>query len=417
MRIYFGGLGGVGLGPLALLCRDLGHEVLGSNDQPSRYSEQISQLGITVSLDQSGDALRDAHEDQTIDWYVHTSAMDQDNAEVQAARGLGIAHVAKRDKLINELIREHQLELIAVSGTHGKTTTTAMLVWLFRELKIPVAHLVGTNLPFAPAGGYQDGAKYLILEADEYDRTMLAFRPTLSLIPALDYDHPDTYPDPSDYKLAFKRFVEQSRHTIMWDETAKQLSFKASANIEILYAQYPINLPGHNKKNATLVAAGCEYLEIADKKALSNTLELFPGSERRFEQLAKNLYSDYAHHPVEIRSTLDMAREVAGTQKIIVVYQPHQNRRQVELADTYGDCFAEADELYWLPTYLSREDPGVPILSPKELVQRLSSETPVEISELDDALAQALKDHLAKDHMVLVLGAGSIDEWARGNLL
>lgn len=418
MNIYFAGVGGIAIGPLALLAKDMGNTAVGSDQSPSRYSKIIESNGIEVFYDQSGEALRKAHTTQAIDWYVYTSALPGDNPELIMAHELGIK-TSKRDELLNYLLKEKNLKLIAISGTHGKTTTTAMLIWLFDQLKIPFAHLVGTNLSFAPSGRYQPGAEWMIYEADEYDRNMLHFHPDIAVIPSLDYDHPDTYPTPETYREAFREFISKSQRVVTWQSIAKSLGVEGQPNVSTVSDDNDLSnleLVGeYNRKNGFLVATTVLAMKIStlpvDK--ILDIIEAFPGSERRFEKIAENLYSDYAHHPAEIRATIELAREIARDKKIVVVYQPHQNLRQHEIIDKYQDCFSGANQLYWLPTYLSRENKELPILRPAELIARLSDKPPTEIVELNDSLAGIIRNHLAQQDLVLVIGAGSVDEWLR----
>jgi UDP-N-acetylmuramate--alanine ligase len=137
----------------------------------------------------------------------------------------------------------------------------------------------------------------------------------------------------------------------------------------------------------------------------------FPGTGRRMEKLADNLYSDYGHHPTEIAATIQQAREL--NEQIVVVYQPHQNIRQHEIKDQYTDCFENAETVYWLPTYLTRERDDLPTLSPQELVQNVTNRDAVHIVDLDDNLWLAIRTALDAGKLVLCMGAGTIDEWIR----
>lgn len=140
----------------------------------------------------------------------------------------------------------------------------------------------------------------------------------------------------------------------------------------------------------------------------------FPGTNRRFEKLAENVYSDYAHHPVEIAATLQMARELSD--HITLVYQPHQNIRQHEIRDQYKDQFELAEEIYWLPTYLARENPDLPVLTANELVENITNKDKIQIAEFDDNLWQNVCNARARGNMILFMGAGKIDSWVREKL-
>jgi UDP-N-acetylmuramate--alanine ligase len=413
MNIYFSGIGGVGIGPLAEIALDAGYSVQGSDAVESLVTQQLRARGIPVSNQQDGAFLQACHDDTPIDWFVHTSALAHDHPELILARQLGIK-TAKRDELLAHIISEKNLTLIAVAGTHGKTTTTGMLVWTMKKLGIPVSYSVGTTLSFGPSGKFDPASEYFIYECDEFDRNFLHFHPYLSLITSIDYDHSDTYATKADYTDAFKQFIDQSDAVIMWqsDDTHVTAADGWILNDNEVVA---LRMPGaHNRRNATLVVKAIEYLKLGTNQRAFGVLESFPGTDRRFERLADNLYSDYGHHPTEIAATLQLARELSD--HVVLVYQPHQNIRQHELRDQYTDCFELAEELYWLPTYLSREDPTLPILTPAELTAHITNKDIVKIAELDDELWDQIQQIRKAGKLVLAMGAGNIDGWLRQRL-
>ena len=416
MNVYFSGIGGVGIGPLAQIAHDAGYTVQGSDAAESLITKELTRRGIPVSLAQDGSFLQASHDKAPIDWFVHTSALPSDHPELALARQLGIK-TAKRDELLAHIISEKNLKLIAVAGTHGKTTTTGMLVWTLQQLGVPVSYSVGSTLSFGPSGKFDPDSKYFVYECDEFDRNFLHFQPLVAVITSIGYDHPDTYPTEADYIQAFTQFTQQADVTIMWqhDNGDTQVSSEEGwllGDDEVL----DINLPGlHNRQNATLVAKAVEYLQLGDRDKTIAALSAFPGTNRRFEKLADNLYSDYGHHPVEIAATLQLARELSD--HVVLVYQPHQNVRQHEIKDQYTDCFELADDVYWLPTYLSREDPNLPILSPEELSSKVTNKEKVHTADLNEDLWAAITAARTKGSLVLCMGAGSIDAWVRRQLV
>lgn len=442
MRIFFSGIGGVGIGPLAEIARGAGYDVLGSDKSESLLTNQLKELGISVSFNQDGSALEQAHTAKPVDWFVYTTALPSDHPELVFAKNNGIK-ATKRDELLAHIIAEKQLKLIAVAGTHGKTTTTGMLIWAFQQLDIPASYSVGTTLSFGPSGKFDRNSQYFIYECDEFDRNFLHFSPWLSLITYVDYDHPDIFPTREDYRAAFRQFGQQSERVVAWRENADIFD---SANLTVLDEAKPnITLPGiHNRKNATLVLkaaeeiltmsieeavtgapspvsrtpqageATCKEYSERDIVRISSAINSFPGTGRRFEKLADNLYSDYGHHPVEIAATLQMARELSSD--VVLVYQPHQNIRQHEVRHQYTpEIFANTNQVYWVPTYLSREDPNLTILTPQQLTEQLPPEK-VHIAELNDQLWQAITKARQGGRLVLCMGAGSIDGWLRQQL-
>jgi len=410
MNIYFSGLGGVGIGPLVEIARDAGHTIMGSDISESLVTEELREQGVAVTIGQDGTFLRASHAATPINWFVYTSALPDDHAELLLARKLGI-RVSKRDEFLAYIIQEKDLKLIAIAGTHGKTTTTGMMVWLMRELGIPVSYSVGSTLSFGPSGKYDPNSEYFVYECDEYDRNFLNFQPFLSLITSIDYDHPDTYPTEDEYTEAFRQFIAQSRHSILWRSDSEYID-ASTEKTWILDNTIQFPLAGeHNRRNATLVAKASEYLSLVKDDGVINALGNFPGTDRRFEKIGDNLYSDYGHHPKEIAATLQLARELS--EHVVLVYQPHQNRRQTRIQKDYIDQFELADQTYWLPTYLSREDPDEPILSPEDLIKNLTNKASVEVVEFSDDLWAKIQRARADGKLVLCMGAGTIDGWVR----
>ena len=414
MNIFFAGVGGVGIGPLAHIAIDAGYDVQGSDRSESNMVQGLRDRGISISTDgDDGSFLRACHEAKPIDWFVYTSALPDTHPELVLARQLGIK-TAKRDELLAYIIAEKNLKLIAVAGTHGKTTTTGMLVWIFQQLGIPLSYSVGTTLRFGPSGKFDPQSEYFVYECDEFDRNFLHFHPYLSLILSIDYDHPDIYPTPKDYTDAFDQFIHQSDMTIMWQKDTEGIQPPQNSWVLQDNEVLDLKLPGaHNRQNGTLAVKAMEFLTISSREEVTEIVQRFPGTDRRFERLGDNLYTDYGHHPAEITAMLQLAREVSD--HVTLVYQPHQNVRQHEIRNDYRHCFAGADEVYWLPTYLSREDPNLPILSPEALTKEIDN-TEIIISDLNDELWNAIQRARHAGNLVLVMGAGNIDGWVRDRL-
>lgn len=416
MNIFFSGIGGVGMGPLAEIARDAGYAVFGSDIEESLMTIKLAEEGIAVHFGpQDGSFLQQTHDAKTLDWFVYTPAIRDDHPELVLARKLGIK-TAKRGEYLAHFVEEKKLKLIAVSGTHGKTTTTGMIIWAAQQMGIAVGYSIGTTIGFGPSGLYDPSAEYFVYECDEFDRNFLYFHPFISVIASVDYDHPDTYPTEQQYQEAFRQFIDQSQSVVMWKHDAQRISAH-DPRIWSLQADEvaAIQLPGiHNRRNATLVIKAMEKLGLADNQATTRALEQFPGTDRRFEKLAENLYSDYGHHPVEIASTLQLAREISD--HVVLVYQPHQNIRQHEIRDEYTNQFELADIVYWLPTYLSREDPTLAVLTPEELFSGVTNRRHVQAREFGDELWNDIQRARDEGALVLSMGAGAIDGWLRQQL-
>jgi UDP-N-acetylmuramate--alanine ligase len=410
MNVYFSGLGGVGVGPLTEIARDAGHMVMGSDLAESLVTQELQEQGVSLSIGQDGTFLQACHEATPLDWFVYTSSLPEDHPELVLAQKLGI-RISKRDEFLAYIIQEKGLKLIAIAGTHGKTTTTGMMVWAMKQLGIPVSYSVGTTISFGPSGAFDPDSEYFVYECDEYDRNFLNFHPDIALLTSVDYDHPDTFPTEQEYVEAFHQFIHQSTHVIAWQQDDSYLNHPTDASW-ILTETLPLSIAGaHNRANGTLVIKALEYLKLADPTAATQAVNSFPGTDRRFERLAENLYTDYGHHPKEIAATLQMARELS--EHVVLVYQPHQNRRQHRVKELYLDQFEAADTIYWLPTYLTREDPLELILQPADLTERLTNHDAVHEAELNETLWEAIEQHRNSGSLVLCMGAGTIDEWVR----
>ena len=405
MRLYFSGIGGVGIGPLAMIAADCGWQVLGSDVHSSDMVTELINKGVSPFVGpQDGTYLKSVCESGNVDYFIYSSSLSNDHPELLLAQELNIKTI-KRDQLINLIIESKNLDMVAIAGTHGKTTTTAMIVWLITKLNLAVSYSIGSTISFGYSGSYQPGSKFFIYEADEYDKNFLNFRPALSLITNVDYDHPEIYPTRESYIAAFEQFKDQS------DKVIGPLE-----DNDIIPG---IRLNGfHNRYNASLAIKAVQsiYTE-SDLGELIEYIDEFPGTGRRMEKLAKNVYSDYAHTPEELAATMQMLSEMFDTEKITVVYQPHQNKRQQNIMDTggYKDSLDLASEIYWLPTYLTRGEAESTVKT-EALIENLYNSGIAKSAEMNDIL---LKD-LAKDYrdgsVIVFFGAGSIDAWARQNL-
>ena len=395
------------MGPLALVAKQAGFNVCGSDLEEGAIYNELVSAGIDVRIGkQDGEFLREKLTEGA-DWFVHTSAVTDEHPELLLAKEAGIK-CTKRDDFTAFLVDELGLKMVAVAGTHGKTTTTSMIIWAALKLGLPVSYVVGTTLGFAPSGKYQAGDKYFIYEADEYDRNFLKYHPWLAVITHVSYDHPDIYPSRADYVAAFDQFEQQSEVVVK----------------EGLAGKY--ELAGEvRRKDAGLAAVAVTKMMEAEKGAadfaeIERILSEFPGVGRRFERISDGVYTDYAHHPEEIVATVDVALDEAklrGKKGVVVVYQPHQNIRQHEVFDGYKQAFKGADKIYWLPTYLTREDPNLAVITPEKFVESLENKDVAEAAELNDELENKLKKHLEEGYLVVLLSAGPADGWFRKKFL
>lgn len=424
MHIYFSGIGGTGIGPLALIAHQAGFTVSGSDKQDSQYIAYLRKKGVNdIAIDQSYEHIAAAHAREPIDWFVHTSALTIENPDAPELRFCREHDIrtSRRDEFINLMLMKENLKLIAIAGTHGKTTTTAMAVWLFKQLGLPISYSVGGKLSFGDMGEYAPDSEYFVYEADEFDRNFLAFHPHLSIITGIDWDHPDIYPTRESYDQAFRDFLAQSERAVMWSDDVERLQ-NGVDEPTILDKNDPavarIALPGEvNRQDAWQVARAVQQITGKPLDELVAKLETFPGVARRFEKIAPNLYTDYAHTPPKIRGALQLAHEVGGD-NVVVVYEGLHNTRQHFIKGELKHLFDDVKQLYIVPSYLAREDKNLPLLSPVDLRGLLSTAAQKHTApaELDDELALHIREHTDADDLVLCLTAGgghSLDEWIR----
>lgn len=413
------------MGPLAQIAKQAGYEVSGSDKQASQYIDNLKAHGIdNIHIGQTTEQIAQVHQKQPIDWLVYTPAVtieNPDHPELTFAKQNGIK-TGRYDELLNKIISDHKLKLIAIAGTHGKTTTTAMVIWLFKQLGIPISYSVGAKISFGDMGEFDPRSKYFVLEADEFERKFLTFHPYLSLISGIDWDHPDIFPTREEYYRAFRDFIKQSRRSVLWHGDAKELKLPAAQNIMLLHdsdeAINKIKLLGKVNRLDACLAAKSLY-EIVNKPLddLIATLNNFPGLSRRFEEITPGLKSDYAHTPSKIRGALQMAQEVAG-QNVVVVYEGLHNLRQHFIKDDLKNLFDNVKRLYVVPSYLAREDQSLKLLKPVDLLDLLSNKSRqhAETAQLNPKLKKIINKHLAAGDLVLALSAGSggsLDEWLR----
>lgn len=429
MHIFFSGIGGTAIGPLALIAKAAGFEVTGSDKQDSQYIHYLKKRGITdIYIGQTEAKIAAIHDSRPIDWYVYTSAVEIENAkapELQFVREQGIK-MTKRDEFINVILQEKHQKLLAIAGTHGKTTTTAMVIWLFKQLGLPISYSVGAKIKFGDMGQYQPKSEYFVYECDEFDRNFLAFKPFISLISGVTWDHHEIFPTREDYKQAFREFIDQSKLTILWQEDADYLGLDESNSLVVENSSnkniQKISLAGqYNRLDAWLAIQVVHEVTNEPIQKLVDYMNKFPGSQRRMEEIVPGLYSDYAHTPEKIRAVMSVALETAAKKKqddVVAIYEPLTNRRQHYMIDDYKDCFKGAEKVYWLPSYLAREDPSQRIIPPAEMITHLSDPSIAQACEQDDNLKKAIQKHLDnKDLVVAIAGGGgdSLDEWIRDN--
>jgi UDP-N-acetylmuramate--alanine ligase len=415
MHVYFSGIG-AGTGPLALIAHQAGYKVSGSDKQESDYVAYLKKHGVSnIHIGQTAESINKVHAKNPIDWLVYSSAVPIENPnhpELLFAKENNIK-ATKRDEFIAQILKDSGQKMIAIAGTHGKTTTTAMVIWTLKELDIPISYSVGAKISFGDMGEFDSRAKYFVYEADEYDRNFLSFEPEIAIIPGIDYDHPDIYPTRESYYQAFTEFICQTNDVFAHPEDLERIGMAGEPET---MSSEAFTLVGHvNRRNAMLVTEAVAKITSNPTEKIIEVLNRFPGVSRRFESIAEGVYSDYAHTPEKIRGALQMAREVAGD-NVVVVYEGLHNNRQHFIKEELPTLFDGIKKLYIVPSYLAREDETLEMLTPEKLCELISQPQDCESAQLDDALRESITAHAEKGDLVLCLtagGGGSLDEWLR----
>lgn len=427
MRIYFVGIGGSGIGPLALMAKDAGYDVVGSDAKESSYIEYIRRKGIDISLDQSGDNIKKQNDIAPIDWVVGVSSIIRDkpnHPELVFAKNNGI-EIHERDSLLNKIINDNDMNLVAVAGTHGKTTTTAMIIWLLKNLNIPISYSVGAKLSFGEMSHFHKNSEYFVYECDEFHRNFLQFNPDVAAITGIAWDHHEVFETEEIYNESFVEFLNQSKKVVIYEDDSQKINWSASSKTTLLKkTDSTINdikiIGKHFREDAWLaVNTVRDYFNVEVDKLLE-LINQYPGSSRRMEKLTKNLYSDYAHTPEKITGCLNTAKELLDdNQKLVIAYEPLTNRRQHFIKHHYKNLFNEVDKLYWVPSYQAREDEKLELLTPEYLISLMENSNIAESALLNDELWAKILDHINNGDLVVIIsggGGGSLDEWARKKL-
>jgi UDP-N-acetylmuramate--alanine ligase len=376
-RLHFVGIGGAGMSGLALVCAELGATVTGSDRADSSYMERLRAAGLDPAIGHNAANLPEGAE------VVVSTAIGADNPELALARERGIEPI-HRGALLAALCAEKRL--IAIAGTHGKTTTTAMLAWALRALGADPAFFVGGEVPGLGAGGDAanagwGGGEWVVAEADESDASFLALRPEIAVITNVEMDHHSRWGSIAALRAAFRDFVAPAMGVVA-PADGSLAEVTAGKDVTGFDAGQPgpaelsLAVPGrHNLLNARAALAAL-FLAAAESSLTSpfashgeakgevsggvEALGGFPGVKRRLELKGSRdgtrIYDDYAHHPTEVRAALSALRELEPG-RLIAVFQPHLYSRTKALAEGFGAALSLADEAVVLDVYPAREEP------------------------------------------------------------
>ena len=416
-RLHFIGIGGAGMSGLALVCAELGAEVTGSDRADSSYIERLRRAGLSPAIGHDASNMPEEAE------VVVSTAVAADNPELEAAHADGLP-VRHRGELLAELC--DQKRLIAVAGTHGKTTTAAMVAWCLRAIGADPAFFIGGEVPgLGPDGGTANagwgGGEWVVAEADESDASFLRLKPEIAVLTNVEMDHHSRWGSVTQLRAAFAEFAAGARAVVVpADGSLDELAGAGSVVAFDVEAPGPGSLglavPGtHNLLNAR-AALGAVGLADLDLGKAAAALAGFPGAHRRLEAKGEcngaRVYDDYAHHPTEVRAALTALRGLEP-ERLIAVFQPHLYSRTKALAAEFGMALALADEAVVLDVYPAREEPvgelaGVSgLLVARAAADRMGGRRVVWAPTIEQARS-ALEGRLGPGQSAVTLGAGDV---------
>jgi UDP-N-acetylmuramate--alanine ligase len=425
-RLHFIGIGGAGMSGLALVAKALGATVTGSDRADSSYAERLRSAGIEPAIGHSAGGAPPAAE------VVVSTAISPDNPELAAAREAG-AQVLHRGDLLAEVARLKRC--VGVAGTHGKTTTASMAAHVLVTTARDPAYLIGGELRSTGANAAWGAGEWIVVEADESDRSFLKLEPDLGVVTNVELDHHSTYRSPLEIEEAFAQFAARCGRVAAWvaaplpsaDETfgidagslaARELALTGGGSRFVVEGvEVTLTVPGeHNVLNALAALAACRAAGVSLDEAAA-ALATFSGARRRFERRGRTasgaeVYDDYAHHPTEVRATIDAARTLHPA-RVVACFQPHLYSRTAMLAREFGRALALADVVCVLEVYPAREraedHPGVSgWLVAAQAASAARGRRVLWTPSMDDA-ERALRSLLVDGDLLLTLGAGDVD--------
>lgn len=441
-RIHFVGIGGIGMSGIAEVLCNLGFEVTGSDIRKSKNTDRLENL-FKMRITE-GHAAENVGDAQVV---VYSSAVREDNPEILRAREIGIPVIPRAEMLAELMVLKPYA--VAVSGTHGKTTTTSMVATILKHAGIDPTTIVGGVVDTLGSNAQVGSSEWFVTEADESDRSFLMLYPTIAVVTNIDKEHMESYKGMDDVVQCFTDFVNKvpffGAAVICLDDPNVQLiipnikrrrvtyGMTAQADISAHDITYnnsfgssftvwkgsrvlgEINLPvpgKHNVYNALAATAVALELEVPFGE-IAEAFAGFKNADRRFQFKGEvngiTVVDDYGHHPTEILATLSAAKNAAAGRRTVVVFQPHRYTRTRELMDEFALAFNNADVLFVLDIYAASEDTieGITAEVLSENIRKYGHKNARYIGGIEDA-ARAVCPELRGGDLVITLGAGSI---------
>jgi UDP-N-acetylmuramate--alanine ligase len=451
-HVHFIGIGGTGLSAIARVLVENGYQVSGSDQALTPLAKSLQAEGVRIQVGHNAENVEDA------ELVVRSSAVPDDNVEVISAIKRGIP-VLKRSEFLSGLMIDHFG--IAVAGTHGKTTTTAMIAWMLTALHQDPTFITGGVLNNLDTNAHAGKGRAFVIEADEYDHMFLGLKPDLAVITNIEHDHPDCYPTQEDFFMAFDTFAskvptegtllvcindrgamrlgdlakERGQQVLTYavyeknngsveqpaDYTAELLNTNPQGGITFdvrcwiageqfeLHPAVSLRIPGkHNVQNALAALAVAHRMKLPIEKACQ-ALSDFTGTGRRFDVRGQvngiTVIDDYAHHPTEIRATLSAARLRYPKSKLWVVWQPHTYSRTRLLFQDFVNAFEQADHVVVTEIYAAREKAPVDGFSALQVVKAMNFPDAQYLSSFPQVIDYLLQ-RIGPGDVLLVLSAG-----------
>ena len=410
-RIHLLGIYGSGMSGLARLLAQSGHRVTGSDSAGRKPGEWYGKLGISIHAGHRAENVGNA------EVVVYSSAVPGNNPEIQEAQKRGIP-IVKRARMLAALMDDKKS--IIVSGSHGKTTTTAMISHVLTRAGLEPSFYVGAHVGVLGSSAELGKGDYFVVESDESDGSIAEFNPEILVVLNIEREHLDYYPDLNAIKTVFREIARRTRRRVFYCKddpgaasVCRALKCTRGWSLKDAPKELKLGIPGsHNVSNACAVLAVADEIGIGPKTVL-DALGEFTGAKRRFEKLWDGhvtLVDDYAHHPSEIRATVRTARAQAKG-RLLVLFQPHRYTRTKHLCSEFGKAFLGADKAFITDIYAASESPiaGIDGRKVAEAVDRGSKTKVVyepDLWKLREVAGREIRD----GDFVLVMGAGNISQ-------
>lgn len=442
MKVHFIGIGGISMSGLAFICLNLGYEVSGSDSSSNYMTDKLSGSGAKVFLGHSASNI-----DPSYDLVVYTAAISSDNEELLAAKNNNI-NTIDRAHFLGDLMRKYD-NSIAISGTHGKTSTTSMISTIYNYAKLDPTILVGGNLSVINGNVQVGDSEYFITEACEYVDSFLSFYPKYEIILNIEADHLDYFKDINHIINSFERFASNLKpkgkiiangddfnvrkalanfdNVIYFGEDRHNDFIISNISLNNDFTLFEINsskdklgefrIQTHGIHNVFNSASAiiCSYIDGISLETIKNAIWAYTGVGRRFEFKGEKsgirIYDDYAHHPSEIKATLSAIKPIEKN-NLVVVFQPHTFTRTKLLLEDFSSSFQDCDCIIISDIYASREkDTG--LIHAKTLVEKIKEhrDNVYYLGNFDEII-EFLTKKLGKNDILVTMGAGNINQLA-----